>query len=158
MTILTALGVETNTQLSNKDMPTQESQSSSSTSVNPVTHGFAGDTTLLTDQSSEPTLHNPGQKYDDGKPRCDLVLGSFSTALDYVARVGTYGATKYTDDGWLHVSQAFSRYSDAMIRHYLQEHSEDTHDEESGLPHAAHVAWNALARLELMLRMEKNGS
>lgn len=92
-----------------------------------------------------------GLKYDSGKPRMALVLGDFARALLEVGKVGTYGAQKYADSNWLQVENARERYSDAMLRHLLAEELED-YDEESGLLHAAHVAWNALARLELQLR------
>jgi hypothetical protein len=90
-------------------------------------------------------------KLDQGKPRPSLVLSSMPRALLAVAEVGTYGAAKYTEDGWLAVERGLSRYTDAMDRHRLAEGIEP-HDPESKLLHAAHTAWNALARLELMLR------
>jgi hypothetical protein len=40
----------------------------------------------------------------------------------------------------------------------MLEEADASDDEESCLPHAAHVAWNALARLELMLRESPNQS
>ncbi len=96
--------------------------------------------------------HQPGAKLDHGKPRLGLVLGGFSRALQAVGAVGTFGAAKYTDDGWISVPNGQRRYTDAMLRHLLQEASGEQSDPESGLPHAAHVAWNALARLDLALR------
>ncbi len=96
-------------------------------------------------------------KYDQGKPRAALVLGDFSRALLAVSEVGTFGANKYTDHGWLEVPDGLSRYSDALIRHLLYE-AVESHDKESNLLHAAHAAWNALARLELMLKEEPNAS
>jgi hypothetical protein len=96
--------------------------------------------------------HDPGAKLDDGKNRLGLVLGSFSRALEEVGCVGTYGANKYTPNGWLTVPNGVERYTDAMYRHLLREAQGQELDEESGLRHAAQVAWNALARLELMLR------
>jgi hypothetical protein len=95
--------------------------------------------------------HEPGAKLDGGKPRMSLIMNGFASALYEVAQVGTYGADKYTDNGWVEVLDGVSRYTDAMYRHLLFESSE-THDPESNLMHAAHAAWNALARLELMLR------
>ena len=92
-----------------------------------------------------------GVKYDQGKPRCSLVLGDFARALLAVSEVGTFGANKYTDHGWVTVENGFERYSDALVRHLLQG-SYEPYDRESGLSHAAHAAWNALARLELILR------
>jgi hypothetical protein len=99
-----------------------------------------------------------GVKYDGGKERAHLVLTGFSRALLEVAWVGTQGALKYAEDDWLYVENGFARYSDAMMRHILKERK-SKHDEESGLLHAAHIAWNALARLELGLRaLEASGN
>lgn len=94
----------------------------------------------------------PGAKLDAGKVRLGLVLGGFARALEEVGRVGTYGAKKYTDDGWMSVPDGQSRYTDAMYRHLLSEAGGDLRDKETGLHHAAHAAWNALARLELLIR------
>jgi hypothetical protein len=95
--------------------------------------------------------HEPGAKLDAGKPRAALVLGDFSRALSAVTDVGTYGAAKYTDHGWITVPDGVQRYSDAMMRHWLDESAGIACDRETNLLHAAHLAWNALARLELML-------
>lgn len=93
--------------------------------------------------------HTPGAKLDAHKPRTGLVLLDFSHALTEVAHVGTFGATKYTDHGWLSVPNGRERYTDALFRHLL---ANEPYDPDSGLLHAAHAAWNALARLELQLR------
>jgi hypothetical protein len=109
----------------------------------------------MTDADHDPTgrgQHEPGAKLDGGKIRCGLVLGGFSRALEQVAAVGTYGAAKYTDNGWRSVPSGQDRYTDAMYRHLLAEAQGLECDPESHLLHAAHAAWNALARLELMLR------
>lgn len=95
--------------------------------------------------------HETGAKLDAGKPRLGLVLGAFANALVEVGKVGTYGAQKYTDNGWLDVPKGKARYTDALLRHVLAETNE-THDPDTHLLHAAHAAWNALARLELVLR------
>jgi hypothetical protein len=94
----------------------------------------------------------PGAKLDAGKVRPSLILDDMSRALLAVAEVGTFGARKYSDGGWLVVPDGFRRYTDAMDRHRLKESAEGPYDRESGIPHAAHLAWNALARLELLLR------
>jgi len=96
--------------------------------------------------------HALGAKLDAGKLKAALVMGDFARALTEVIRVGTFGANKYTDHGWLHVDDGFNRYTDAMQRHYLKEITEGPLDQDSGITHAGHLAWNALARLELMLR------
>jgi hypothetical protein len=99
--------------------------------------------------------HQAGAKVDAGKPRVDLVLGDFAEALLAVSEVGTFGAAKYTDGGWKDVPKGFKRYSDAMLRHYLYEKVGETSDRDSGLLHAAHLAWNALARLQFMLKEQE---
>ena len=96
--------------------------------------------------------HSPGAKLDAGKRRDGLVLLAFSRALAEVSKVGTYGATKYTENGWTEVPNGISRYTDAMLRHMLAEGSGEHSDKDTGLLHAAHAAWNALARLDLMIR------
>jgi hypothetical protein len=99
----------------------------------------------------DPTGRSPkdlGAKLDAGKVRLGLVLGDFSRALIEVGRVGTFGAEKYTDGGWIDVPDGSERYTDALYRHLLAEGTGEIVDTDSKLHHAAHVAWNALARLE----------
>lgn len=98
--------------------------------------------------------HEPGTKLDDGKPKSGI-LGDFSRALNAVAEIGTFGAEKYSRGGWQHVDNGIERYSDAMWRHLLAECSNEL-DDESGMKHAAHLAWNALARLDLMIREQED--
>lgn len=100
--------------------------------------------------------HAPGAKLDVGKPRLDLVLGEFPRALMAVGDIGTFGANKYSDSGWLSVDNGFQRYTDAMLRHYFKEKMGEFSDPESDMLHAAHLAWNALARLELLFREVDN--
>lgn len=100
--------------------------------------------------------HSPGVKLDGGKVQAGLVLGGFAKALLAVAEVGTYGARKYTPDGWRTVLGGKQRYTDAMYRHLLHEASGEMRDQDTELLHAAHAAWNALARLHFILE-EQNG-
>ena len=99
--------------------------------------------------------HLPGAKLDKDKVRVDLMLGGFSKALLAVAEIATYGANKYSPHGWQKVSDPVERYSDAKARHMMQGYTEK-YDQESGLYHAAHEAWNALAVLEFLIRGEKD--
>lgn len=101
--------------------------------------------------------NTPGAKLDAGKPRMGLVLGGFAGALREVAEVGTDGAAKYSDNGWKVVPDGFNRYTDAMLRHWADE-ADGPIDAKSGSRHAAHVAWNALARLQLLLNEEAKGN
>ena len=101
--------------------------------------------------------NDPGAKFDAGKVRPSLILNDMPRAILAVAEVGTYGAEKYSEGGWTHVDSGIARYTDAMDRHRLKEGIE-LHDDDSGLLHAAQVAWNALARLELMLREQDSNT
>lgn len=94
--------------------------------------------------------HEAGAKLDRGKPDASLLL-MFGKALEEVARVGTFGAEKYTRGGWQHVAKGYTRYAAALLRHLFKSNYED-YDPDSGLLHIAHAAWNALAILELRLR------
>lgn len=100
--------------------------------------------------------HTPGAKLDQDKPRVDLVLGGFARALLRVAEVGTFGANKYSDNGWMQVKNGLQRYDDAGKRHWLRRATGEVIDPESGLEHRAHEAWNALASLELYMRSLEN--
>lgn len=99
-----------------------------------------------------------GVKLDTGKaPAYRGLVQYFPRALLAVSRVSDKGAEKYTWNGWETVENGYARYSDALIRHELYKGIQGDFDEESGLLHDAHIAWNALARLELKLReMEKD--
>lgn len=98
--------------------------------------------------------HEPGAKLDGGKVRCGLVIMGFPLALYEISRVATFGAAKYTDHGWSEVPNGEERYTDALLRHLLREGAGERTDPDTGMLHATHVAWNALARLELALRRE----
>lgn len=93
--------------------------------------------------------HEPGAKLDAGKIRAGLMVNGFRRALLEVAKVTTYGTAKYTPNGWQDVPDGEASCTDAMFRHLL---AGEERDPESGLLHAAHAAWNALAILELKLR------
>jgi hypothetical protein len=96
----------------------------------------------------------PGVKLDQGKNRLGLVLGGFPRALRAVGEIGTFGAEKYTDNGWISVPDGEKRYIDAMLRHLLAEFEGEENDPESGYLHLAHFCWGALAVLELRLRQK----
>lgn len=91
------------------------------------------------------SAHELGSKLDDGKNMVGLVIQGFRRALLGVSKVGTFGARKYTKNGWKEVPDGYDRYQDALYRHLLV----DGVDEQSGLPHLYHAAWNLLAMIEL---------
>jgi hypothetical protein len=84
-----------------------------------------------------------GQKFDEGKLRYDLYP---LKAYEGCTRVLTFGANKYTPNGWRSVPDANNRYYAALIRHLnAQKEYLDNGgiglalDEESGLPHLDHA-------------------
>lgn len=94
-----------------------------------------------------------GIKYDGGKaPIFRGVISYFPRAIEAVAEVSAFGASKYEWNGWEHVPEGITRYSDAMVRHLTKEAKGEILDDDSGFLHATHTAWGALARLELILR------
>lgn len=93
--------------------------------------------------------HVPGAKLDAGKRRDWLLLSGFALALRRVSDVMTYGAKKYTPNGWKSVPDGEARYLDAAARHLSADASGEKFDRETDLPHLAHAAWNLLAVLEL---------
>ena len=95
----------------------------------------------------------PGAKLDAGKsPVMQGCLQYFPRALLEVAKVSLKGAKKYSWKGWEHVVDGPTRYGNALSRHILAEAIEGPYDSDTKELHAAQVAWNALARLELILR------
>lgn len=106
------------------------------------------DTDSSTGTDSTPE-HTAGLKYDSGKQLAGILYEDFPHALSGVADVATFGARKYTRNGWRTVPNGLQRYTDAMHRHLLAAAKGEVCDPESGLPHLHHVAWNALAIAEL---------
>ena len=98
--------------------------------------------------------HTPGAKLDDGKVMASLLEG-FGLALLAIAEVGTFGAKKYSLNGWEKVEDGKTRYKNAKWRHLLEGYLCE-YDKESKLLHKAHEAWNTLAELEFILREGKN--
>ncbi len=93
-------------------------------------------------------------KADAGKPKLTLVPRKI---LFDIARVREYGTKKYGDpENWKQVDK--QRYRDAAFRHFCAYLDDPTGtDEESGLPHLAHLACN-IAFLCEMEGAEKDGS
>lgn len=112
---------------------------------------FSNHSLVETDPTGK-SAHQPGAKLDQGKNRLGLVINGFARALEEVGKVGTYGAEKYTDNGWQDVPDGINRYTDAMYRHLIAEAKGEEIDPETNQLHAAQAAWNALARLDKILR------
>lgn len=85
-----------------------------------------------------------GIKYDQGKPRMDLLDAA---ALEGLAKVLTFGANKYTQNGvsgannWRAGIQ-YSRLISSLLRHLSAIQRGELIDPESGLPHIDHLGCN----------------
>lgn len=99
----------------------------------------------------------PGSKLDYGK--IDVTRGClhyFPRALRSVAELSEIGAKKYSWKGWESVPDGIHRYGAALGRHELCIEGDYTRrDRDTGVLEATAVAWNALARLELILREQE---
>lgn len=94
-----------------------------------------------------------GVKHDAGKAVWSLVPWE---AMEEVTKVLKMGANKYAPDNWKVVPGAERRYRDASMRHLVEMMKERELDSESGLPHAAHLACNALFLLHFHLQRSEN--
>lgn len=109
----------------------------------------------------------PGIKLDDGKPKpFKHFLLEFPNAINAVAKHAEYSV----DDpghvlyGWKSVPDGFKRYSEAVTRHLIdspppyEEVPLALGDLNQHVLAATIVAWNAMARLELLLQSRAAGS
>lgn len=103
--------------------------------------------------------HQPGAKLDSGKVSVTRgCIHYFPRALSAVASLSTKGARKYSWKGWEKVPDGIHRYGDALGRHELRIEDDFTRrDPDTDELEATAVAWNALARLELILRKVEKG-
>lgn len=93
-----------------------------------------------------------GKKYDSGKSMVGTLCRVFPRALLGVGQCIEFGTRKYPKpDNWKLVENAFNRYQDSMVRHYLKFLAGQEADSETNLLHLKHMVWNALAVLELYL-------
>ncbi len=88
------------------------------------------------------------------------VIRRFPRSLLYLAEVSAFGTRKHKvpldDKGFLDVPDAEMVYLDALGRHLCQEAIGGPHNSDDDfLLHAGQAAWNALARLEVLLRKQK---
>lgn len=98
----------------------------------------------------------PGAKLDAGKsPVRRGLLEYFPRSCMAVANLSARGAGRYSWGGWKKVENGIDRYGDGQIRHILKAAIEGPvdkdWDESEETLHATAEAWNALARLELIL-------
>jgi hypothetical protein len=78
---------------------------------------------------------NQGLKFDQDKPRMDLLDAK---ALEGLARVLTFGAHKYAAHNW-RTGLHYSRVISALLRHLNAVQQGQDIDPESNLPHIDHI-------------------
>lgn len=88
-----------------------------------------------------------GGRFDQEKVRFDLLEPH---AIKELAKVFTFGAHKYADNNWIKYGMDWSRVIGSLERHVNAFKAGQDYDEETGLPHMAHAAWNALALVSYM--------
>ena len=96
-----------------------------------------------------------GTKYDNGKLRLAEMIIDFRVAMEELCKVWEFGANKYEKSNWKKLANPIDRYTNALLRHLLAEET-NLVDDESKLLHAAHIAFNALARLHFIVRNSRN--
>lgn len=87
-----------------------------------------------------------------GTPITTGVLDYFPRALAAVAKCSKAGNDQHNPGQPLHWDKSKSTdHADCIARHLIDRNTNDT----DGIPHAAKLAWRALALLETMLEQEK---
>jgi hypothetical protein len=86
------------------------------------------------------------------------LLAKFPRALAEIAKVSAYGAKKHQvslmSNNYLTVPDASTVYADAVGRHILAQALEGpVNHADGGMLHKAQLAWNALADLEVWLKL-----
>ncbi len=81
-------------------------------------------------------------------------------ALEEIARVYEFGATKYEANSWREVPDGATEYENAMFRHIKAVKDGEVYDADAEargfkIRHLAQVAWNALAVLALTKETEE---
>lgn len=94
-----------------------------------------------------------GKKYDGEKPQMYLLPPK---AITEVAKVLTFGASKYGPENWRKLDDLQNRYSSAAMRHIFAHIDGGVLDEESELSHLAHAICCLLFKLEIELENGKS--
>lgn len=96
-------------------------------------------------------INKEGIKYDKNKPKYANFLLDFKDVFQELYKVYEFGTNKYGRENWKQLENGDERFTNAMLRHFLL----DGIDEETGVSHQTHVAYNALMRLYYILERNK---
>jgi hypothetical protein len=94
------------------------------------------------------TRDGGGLRYDTGKERLDLIPSEWPWALALVLSVG---ASKYEERNW-EKGMKWSKMVSCALRHFYKFVAGERFDQESGIHHLAHAAWNILALMSYDIR------
>ena len=97
----------------------------------------------MTDLSDQAEAAHTALRFDEGKPPIHLIPTEGILGL---ASVYAKGAAKYAPRNW-EKGMDWCRCYNSLMRHALAWMSGQDTDPETGLPHMAQVAWNAIAIL-----------
>jgi len=89
-------------------------------------------------------------RFSAGKVRHDLIA---PWALNEVAKVYTYGCQKYDDDNWWKGLKWKKDVFGCILRHIWKWFRGERYDDESGVHHLAHAAWNCFT----LMSYERHG-
>ena len=105
--------------------------------------GFREDCLELAEPKSDPVL-SITEDAKTGEGKLDWTLLPMK-ALEQVVKIMEFGGKKYPRDSWKAKTGEYrQRYQAAAMRHLVELMNGNEIDSESGLPHAAHLACNAL--------------
>lgn len=100
---------------------------------------------LVNHLTGPPKDTNPKTLYGQAKPSLGLLPGAAQVAI---AEVLALGKAKYGDANWRVDPVSYSTYHNALLRHLIKAWEGEEMDPESGQPHLAHVAANAMILLD----------
>lgn len=95
-------------------------------------------------ESKNKTVLHKGLRYNEGKPRYDLLPAH---AINELVKVLTAGAKKYADRNW-EQGMKWSNVIASLKRHLAKFEMGEDYDEETGMLHCAQIMWNAMALTE----------
>ena len=105
-------------------------------------------------KKKQPLKSDGDIKADGGKLRYDLLPPK---AIEGIAKIFTYGASKYDDNNWLK-SEYPDRYYAACMRHLAEIRKGTIVDPESGLYHFDHAIVSLIMYRELYFKQQENGT